>query len=147
MMQPPSPPLPEVNFEHLRLLSIFYYVLGAIYVMVALIPLIHLSVGIAIVTGVLHSPPDTIPLGWMLIGLAAVVVIVGQTYAICMLLTGRYLAAHKAWKFCYVVAAVNCMNVPLGTVLGILSLIQLSKPEVKALFSRNQSASKLMMDG
>lgn len=54
MMQPPSPPLPEVNFEHLRLLSIFYYVLGAIYVMVALIPLIHLSVGIAIVTGVLH---------------------------------------------------------------------------------------------
>ena len=36
--------------------------------------------------------------------------------------------------FCVVVAAISCCFTPLGTVLGVFTLIVLFRPSVKALF-------------
>ena len=36
---------------------------------------------------------------------------------------------------CLVVGALECMMMPFGTVLGVFTLIALTKPSVKALFA------------
>jgi len=142
MAQQPAPPQP--NLEHLRLLSIFYYVMGAITGLVSLFPLIHVSMGIAIVAGGFGPPagssggaPPPAFMGWFFIGIGATIIILGETLAICTLLAGRYLSTRQAWLFCIIVAALNCLHMPLGTTLGVFTIIVLVRPEIKQLFEGN----------
>ena len=50
------------------------------------------------------------------------------------LLAGIYLRAKKHRIFCIVVAAVNCMHTPFGTVLGIFTIIVLVRDSVRSMF-------------
>ena len=36
--------------------------------------------------------------------------------------------------YCFVVAAIECILIPFGTVLGVFTIIALSRPSVKVLF-------------
>ena len=49
-------------------------------------------------------------------------------------LTGRWLAARRNWTFCFVVACLSCMNVPLGTILGVFTILVLQRPGMKGVF-------------
>jgi hypothetical protein len=122
--------------EHLRLLSIFHYVVGAIMGLAGCFPFIHLSVGIAIVTGGMNvegeGPPEAF--GWMFILIAAFIIIFMWGIAIAILIAGQKLAAHTGHTFCLVVAGLECMFMPMGTVLGVFTIIVLVRPSVKELF-------------
>jgi hypothetical protein len=49
-----------------------------------------------------------------------------------------YCIGHRISRtFCVIVAAVTCMEFPLGTALGIFSLIVLARPTVMKLFAAN----------
>ena len=61
----------------------------------------------------------------------------GWTYAIAMAVTGKFLGAHRRHTFCMVMAALSCLFMPFGTILGIFTLIVLSKPEVRELFHKD----------
>ena len=50
------------------------------------------------------------------------------------LLGWSYLRARKNRTFCMVVAGFNCIHVPLGTVLGVFTLVVLSRRSVLELF-------------
>ena len=49
-------------------------------------------------------------------------------------LAGRNLARRRRYLFCQVVAGVGCMFMPFGTVLGVFTLVVLSRPAVRNLF-------------
>ena len=49
-------------------------------------------------------------------------------------LAGIYLRAKKHRTFCIVVAAINCLHTPLGTILGIFTIIVLARDSVRAAF-------------
>ena len=55
-------------------------------------------------------------------------------YAVLVALAGSFIARTRHWTFCIVVAAVSCAFFPFGTVLGVFTIIVLSKPDVKAAF-------------
>lgn len=141
-------PLPAVDqdktdAEHLRLLSIFHYVCAAFLGMVALFPIIHLIMGIAIVAGWLPAEPGTDSpevLGWIFIGVAATIMLIGFTMAFAVFLAGRKLKAHTGHTFCMVVAGFLCLFMPLGTVLGVFTILVLNRPSVRALFGRPGTA-------
>ena len=125
------------DLEHLRLLSIFHYVLGGITAVFACFPCIHLSVGIAMVSGAMHDgsgqrPPEFI--GWFFIAVAVAFILAGWTVALAMLFAGRFLARHTRYTYCFVVAAIECLFVPLGTVLGVFAILVLNRSSVKELF-------------
>jgi hypothetical protein len=123
------------DFEQLRLLSIFHYVLGAITGLFSLFPLIHLGIGILLVTGRFEPrEPGAEMAGWMFIGIAACFIVCGLGLAVSMLLTGRYLGQRRRPLFCLIVAAIECMIMPFGTVLGVFTLIALTRPQIRALF-------------
>ena len=50
----------------------------------------------------------------------------------------RALQIHRFHKFCIVMAIWTCLSVPIGTVIGILTLIVLLRPSVEHLFSQRQ---------
>ena len=125
--------------EHLRLLSIFHYVVGGVSVVFACFPIIHLIVGIFFVVSPEHlanksgnGPPAF--LGWFFILIASLFILFGLIYATCLFLSGRFLNKRKHYLFCLVVAGFNCLYIPLGTILGVFTIIVLMRPSVKKLF-------------
>jgi hypothetical protein len=73
-------------------------------------------------------------MGWFFVGFAAIMILFGWAFAFCMILAGRSLAARRRYTFCIVMAAIGCLFMPFGTVLGVFSVIVLLRPSVKELF-------------
>jgi len=124
--------------EHLRLLSIFHYVVAAFASLFAMFPLIHLVIGLAILSGRFPGNStggdDIRWLGGFFVAFAAAWIVMGLTFAACLIVAGRSIAKRTRYTFCLVMAGFECMFVPFGTVLGVFSLIVLTKDDVKALF-------------
>ncbi|WP_115513505.1 MULTISPECIES: hypothetical protein [Xanthomonas] len=130
------------DLQHLKLLSIFHYVLAGITGLFSLFPLIHLFMGLAIVTGHLpmngnngETAPDEMRMfGWIFVVFAAAIIICGLTLAGFMAYAGRCIAQRRRHLLCLVVAGISCSFMPFGTVLGVFTLVTLLRPQVKALF-------------
>lgn len=131
--------------DHLRLLSIFHYVVAGLAGMVACLPLIHLAVGIGFLTGRIEgsqgSDDGARLVGGILVGIASVFLLCGWTLVGLLVLAGRSLAQHRRYTFCLVMAAISCAFMPFGTVLGVFTLIVLLRPGVKQLFGVQGAAS------
>ena len=132
----------DTDLEHLRLLSIFHYVVGGFAGLFSLFPVLHLFVGIAMLRGDFEgSGPEGRTFGWVFIAVALVVIVTGLAFASLIIATGRFLSRHINYTFCLVIAAVECAFVPFGTVLGVFTIIVLQRPTVKQLFGRAPSPS------
>lgn len=134
-------PLGAQDADHLRLLSIFHYVVAGITALFSLFPLIHLVMGLAIVTGHLpmeseqgNEPFDPRLFGWFFVAFAGAFIAGGLTLAGFMAYAGRCLAQRRRHVLCMVVAGISCCFMPFGTVLGVFTLIVLVRPSVKAAF-------------
>jgi hypothetical protein len=128
------------DIEHLRLLTIGHYVVAGITALFACIPLIHVSIGLMFLlnppTGpeVRAFPSQMFGMLFALIGGAFV--LGGWAVASLIFAAGRSIKARKRLTFCIVVAAISCAFFPLGTALGVLSILVLSRPTVKAMFKQ-----------
>ncbi len=135
--------------HHLRLLSIFHYVLAGLGALFSLVPALYIVMGVAMVSGVFDgngtkpSPPVPPPavFGWVFVAIGAIVMLMGLVYVVLVALAGRFLARARHWTFCIVVAALSCAFFPFGTALGVFTIIVLSKPDVKAVFEAGPAAS------
>lgn len=125
------------NEQYLKLLSIFHYVVGGLAGLFACFPIIHFVVGLTMLFSGFTQSAEAAPfalVGILFTSIAGMIILFGWAFAICMILAGRYIAQRKKHMFCMVMAGVECMFTPFGTVLGVFTIILLSKPEIKALF-------------
>lgn len=126
----------DQDSQHLQLLSIFQYILGGIMGLFGCIPFIHLGIGIAMVNGMMdgggNAPPPE--MGWFFIIIAVIIIAQMWATAIAAVITGRKLAARRGYTFCLVVAGIECLFMPFGTVLGVFTIIVLVRPSVKEMF-------------
>ncbi len=124
--------------EHLRLLSIFHYiVVGGIAALFSFFPIIYLILGILFLIAPHRmggSPPPPPFLGWIFIIMGGGFILVGWAFAVCVILAGRFIVRHKHYIFCLVIASLNCLFMPFGTILGVFTIIVLMRPSVKAMF-------------
>ncbi len=58
-----------------------------------------------------------------------------EVLAALSFLTGRFLARRQHPTFCIVVSALDCMCMPLGTALGVFTILVLQRPSVKEMFT------------
>jgi hypothetical protein len=132
--------------EHLRLLAMFHYVVAGIAAVFAMFPLIHVAFGLAILlspksfAGHGDAPPAL--LGWFLIIFAGMFILIGLTMATLIFINGRCLAKRKRYTFCQVMSGVECLFMPFGTILGVFTLVVLSRTTVKPLFGHSPAASQ-----
>jgi hypothetical protein len=126
--------------EHLRLLSVFHYVVAGMQALFASFPILHFVMGAFMVFGPgMHAHgQDRFPaalMGGFFMVFAAVWMLVGWSLAVCVVVAGKSLAQRKRYLFCLVIAGVEAvMCMPFGTVLGVFTIIVLLRPSVKAVF-------------
>ena len=121
--------------QHIKLLSIFHYIVGAITALFSCFLLINIAIGIAMLCK--DGPPKII--GLIFIIFSGIMILCGWALAICIIIAGSKLAHYRSRTYCLVVAALECVMMPFGTVLGVLTIIVLMKDSVKELFSAGQS--------
>ena len=125
--------------EHLRLLAIFHYVVGGLMALFACFPLIHVGMGLFIIidpqgfSGSSSTPPPAF-MGWFFVLLGSVFILAGWAMALCVIAAGRCLAKRKRYLFCLIMGGLQCLFMPIGTVLGVFTIIVLVRDSVKALF-------------
>jgi len=125
--------------EQLDLLRIFHYVLAGMSALISLFPILHLLMGLAIVSGLIpieEGENSPVFIGWILIGISVFMIGFGMTYAGIIALSGRYIGQRKHYTFCRVAAGFACLMMPFGTALGVFTIIVLMRESVKELFDR-----------
>lgn len=128
--------------EHLRLLSIFHYVVAGLSCFFSLFPVMYMAIGVFMLCGkfdAAHQDPGAQGIGWVFIAIGSVFFLAGLGFAVCVALAGRFLGRRRHYIFCMVMAAVTCMFMPFGTVLGVFTIIVLQKETVRQLFGRELS--------
>jgi hypothetical protein len=134
-----APAFAEANrdAEHLRLIEIGHYILGGLAALVGCFPLIHLAVGIGLLTGGISvNEGEAAIVGGVFIAVAIVIILIAWTLAGCMIAAGRSIKKRRRHTFCQIVAVASCLWMPLGTALGIFTLVVLNRPSVKAMFGK-----------
>jgi predicted membrane channel-forming protein YqfA (hemolysin III family) len=126
--------------EHLRLLSIFHYVVAGVAALCSFFPLLYTAMGFVFIT-LSHRPPTNPAqqppppaLGWAFVVLGIFLLLLGAIFAIVVAFAGRSLSRRNHYWFAFVVACVECIFVPVGTILGVFTIIVLSRESVKTLF-------------
>jgi hypothetical protein len=125
------------DIRHLDLLATFHYVVAGILALFGLFPIFHLIMGIAIIMGSFDNSKGSPPPDWfgiIFIGMALMMMLFMWAMAAAVWLAGNRLKQRTNYTYCLVVAALECMFTPFGTVLGVFTIIVLVRPSVKVLF-------------
>lgn len=146
---------PQPNFNHdidrakdekqLDQLSLGFKIYAAINALFSSFPIIHLIIGIMIVSGALDGGTDAPPefFGWFFIIIASFFILIGYAVSICNFFAGRFLKERRNYTFCFVMSCINCTFMPIGTVLGIFSILVLARDSVKEIFKENSEETLL----
>jgi hypothetical protein len=125
--------------KHLNLLSVFQFIFGGLKILFSCFFLIYVAIGIAMLCGAIDgkdAPPRFVGLFFVLFGSGFI--LVGWIIAGLMIVLGVKLRRHSSRTFCFVAAGIECISMPFGTILGVLTIVLLMKDSVKALFESNR---------
>ena len=122
------------DLEHLNALGIAYYVLAAL----SLPFLCFFGLQLALGAGFFLQEGPTGGLsgqeGGLLVGFGTFMVLVLVVFPLLTFWTGRKWRRHEGRLFCLVMASFTCFSFPIGTVVGVFTLVVLNRPGVRALF-------------
>lgn len=143
MNEPYAPPVlsPEAHLtpddvSHLNALALAHYILGGLGVFFSLFTLTYVLLGVAIVSGSIDAQEAPEFMGWLFIGLGLTFLVLGEAMSIAMILSGRHMKRRTGHTFSFVVACISCLSVPVGTILGIFTILVLNRSTVKAAYSK-----------
>ena len=85
-----------------------------------------------------NEPPPEF-LGWLFAGIGTFITLFAWTVAGLTLYSGRCLKRRQKRTLSLVTAGLNCLQIPLGTALGIFTFIVLNRPSVQALYRPSSS--------
>jgi hypothetical protein len=125
--------------EHLKILSLVYkiwgYVSGACALfMGAYFTLFGVLFAVLPKNATGHDAPPAV-FGAIFGIVGGAIILLGAAYTVCVFLTSKYLMKHTNLNFCFAVACVTLLSMPAGTILGVFTLIVLSRDSVKPMFS------------
>lgn len=133
------------DLQHLKLLSIFHYVVGGLMAFGACFPIIYIVIGLVFVINpqamqAQNGPPPA-AFGWFFVVIGGMFVLIGWAIAACVLAAGRFLGNQTNYIFCLVIAAIECLSMPFGTILGVFTIVVLMRESVKDLFSMDRGSN------
>jgi heme/copper-type cytochrome/quinol oxidase subunit 2 len=127
--------------EQLDLLGIFHYIFGGLGIFGMLFPLIYVVLGVVFLIGPEQfgmkdgpKPEEAALMGGFFLVFGLVLMVIIGSVSACVLYSGRCLRQRRNRTFSMVIAAITCLQIPLGTTLGVFTLIVLSRPDVNTLY-------------
>lgn len=132
------------DLKNLELLGMFHYIVGGITALISCMPFLHVFMGLSMLSGKFFeesngSGPPPI-MGWMFVVMGGFFIVLGWSMAVCIILAGKKLKQHKNRMYCMVVAGIECVFMPFGTVLGVFTLVALNKDSVKEIFAEQENS-------
>jgi hypothetical protein len=133
------------DLGQLNTLAVLHFVYAGLLGLLGLFFGLYIVLGVVMATSAGSSgggsggpPPEAIGGIFALIGAVAMFLTWGK--AGLLVWSGLSLRAHRRLTLSYVVACLTCLNVPIGTALGIATLMTLNRPSVKALYQETERA-------
>jgi len=138
-----------IDEEHLKLLSLGYMISAGVTAFFSLFGLMYVFMGVAMTAALAHLPasatkvpqPPPAFVGWILSGFGFALFVFGLGFAALKLRTAFCIKQRKSRTFCMVIAAIFCLGVPYGTVLGVLSFMVLTRPSVARQFDTSPASA------
>ena len=133
----------DADQQYLLLLKVFYYVFAGVQALYGLVLVFQLFMLRSMertmpphLSNELGYAPHATPFTAISIFMF---VILGLTVAmiLCNLMTAHSLGMRRNYVFCLVIAGFNCLLFPIGTALGVFTIVVLLRPSVTQLFGRD----------
>lgn len=124
------------DLDHLKLLGILHTVWGVLAILFGLLfGIMYVGIGVATATSNTtdESGMSSGTVGGILVVLGIVFIVAATIYGILMYIAGAKLRKQRSYGFCFFVAILDLLGFP-SIILGIFTLIVLSRPTVKELF-------------
>jgi hypothetical protein len=125
------------DLDQLKLLGILHIVWGVLAILFGILfGVLYIGIGAAAAASPNSTAEDQMSsgaVGGIFIVLGIVFLIAAVIYGILMLMAGGKLRKQRAYGFCFFMAIVDLLGFP-SIILGIFTLIVLSRPTVKTLF-------------
>jgi len=136
----------KVDADHLRLLGIFHFVIAGL----AVLGLGFLCLHYAFMQAILNNPevwknqkggppPEQLFSIFKWFYLVGGIFLVGG--GLMNLLSGLFLRKRKCRTFSLIVAGINCIQIPLGTVLGVFTFLVLFRESVVEAYEVSTSGA------
>lgn len=123
--------------RHLQILSKLQIIYGILNVFVSFYFYKVTSEMVRDYQKVLEESKPEVEVG-LLLGFGFVLFLIGVVVLFCIILTGQSLARYENYHYCLIVAVLECLIFPLGTILGIYTILVLRRKSVKELFLKVQ---------
>jgi hypothetical protein len=132
-------PPPDRDSEHLKVLSICWYIGSGLALLGSLCPGFYSAMGVFMAVSPESFKPNPPPpaVGWLMFAVALLGVLYMWALAILGLITARSLPQRRRRVLCYVASGMACLQIPLGTTLGVFTLVVLSRPSIQASFQQS----------
>jgi len=137
------PPIPrdqrKIDADHLKLLSIFHFVGAGLAVLGLLFLLAHFAIFHAFLSNpkIWQDQKQAPPPAEFFAVFKWFYLVFGVWFfasGVLNVISGLCLRAKKHRTFSLIVAAINCLHIPLGTVLGVFTIIVLIRDSVRELY-------------
>lgn len=130
----------KADADHLRLLAIFHFVLAGLAIVGLGFLLLHYAVMHTVITNPEMwknqkgggPPPEQffVIFKWFYFFFGVVLIAGG----LGNLISGLFIRQKKHWVFSLVVAGINCVQFPFGTVLGVFTFVVLLRDSVREIY-------------
>lgn len=126
-----------VDEDRLGWLPLMFWVSGGVGLLFSLYFLMYVAIGVMIATAPSASdgsaPPDFF--GWMFAGIGLVGFVLVATLGVLRIMSGFWIRKRRHRAAIMVIAGISCLEIPYGTLLGVLTFMILGRKSVAALFS------------
>ena len=130
---------PGEDIERLRVLAMLHYLVAGLVLAFSLLALGFVAIGLAalVAPGSLASGDSDLPsaaFGLMFLAIGVGLLLYGLVLAIALIVSGRCLSKQRHYWFSVVVACGALTFTPLGTLLGVATLVLLLQTSVRDLY-------------
>lgn len=133
----------EEKQNNLNTFRVLYLIRGILIFFFSLFFVIYAVAGNFIFSDIVNKTPqveDELPFNpgiiFMIVGIIGA--IISFIFGVMNILAAKFIADRKNYMFIFIVGCLNCATGMLGILLGIFTIIEFSKAEVKALFGRGE---------
>jgi hypothetical protein len=135
--------------EHIKLLTIFHYVMSGLYTLGACLSSLYVLMAFFFMRIPMTPPPGSGRTGptpqdlkmlemmsWMWGIMGGIGGLISISMAIASFMSGKYLSSRTRPTFIFIVACIQCIAFPMGTALGIFTILVLQRPSVRNSFGQ-----------
>ena len=137
-----------IDAEHLKLLSIFYYIVGGMIMLISCFALFYVVFGLLFIfmpesmqNANHHNDPPPKFFGAIFALFGTCGLVFGWSIGLLTIYTGGCIKRREHRFLTLIVAGLQCMWIPFGTALGVFTFIVLFRDSVITLYAKAANES------